>query len=99
MQPPDSLYILGIKYALVPVPDAMVEEDIFGYIDSRLSEIGVAPLMEEQAFTLTLWHETLHGILTAMGQKDLLTENIVDGLAYAIVAVLRSNPYLRCEHL
>lgn len=93
MKIPDKVTIMGIPYKVTEVDVVRKNEALWGEIDYQKQEIRLdkelAPQKKEQVFT----HEVLHGILEAIGEKELNEdENLVQGISSALYQVLASHP-------
>lgn len=66
-------------------------EHLYGHVNHKLGIIHVGLNMRGTQQADTLIHETLHSVLVQLGRDD---EALVHGLAPALLAVLRRNPWL-----
>jgi len=92
---PQSIRIGPVDYQIVVVENLISDDQkLNGQIMYNPSVIKLDEDMGPQMTRKVLWHETLHAILTHAG-IDNEPENIVDALAYGIIAILRDNPWMR----
>jgi|AntAceMinimDraft_17_1070374.scaffolds.fasta_scaffold19102_7 hypothetical protein len=67
-------------------------EMTWGSINQQNSTIHIKERDPQQMY-ITLWHEILHGLLTAIGRTDeSMDESLVEGLSNAITALIIDNP-------
>lgn len=89
-----ELKIGGIKYSIVHVSE--MERDgvkLMGLIEHETTEITVVKGMSRQAEAQVILHEGIHAILVQMG-RSVVEEELIDGLAYGIMGLMRWNPWL-----
>jgi Zn-dependent peptidase ImmA (M78 family) len=90
---PDKVKIAGIDYKVEETEHRDAGEDaLMGEINYFTATIYINESANPQIKEQTLVHEIVHGILVAMGRKDLNEdEYFVDGLAYNLHQVLKDN--------
>jgi hypothetical protein len=64
-----------------------------GHIKYGECEIAIDDSLPYQAEMQTIWHETIHGILTHAG-IDKISESLVDAIAYGVMMILYDNPQM-----
>jgi len=85
----------GLDYSVILYEDLREDDEkLDGQFCHSQSEIGLEEALGPQAREAMLWHEILHGILVHMGKSNEHDEEIVAGLAYGIVQVLRDNEWV-----
>lgn len=74
--------------------EGLADEDttLNGWIKYDSCEILIEAGLPDQVKQVTLWHEILHGILNQASQ--VYNEELVEALAYGLVAVFQDNPGL-----
>ena len=92
---PEVIRIGGIDYSVKPIENLREgNTNLNGHILYNDCEIRIEDDMNDSIKWVTIWHETIHGLLehAGMGNHD---ENLVIALGYGITQALRDNEYLR----
>ncbi len=94
----DKVKIGGIVFDVVRVHELKHPTDnrrLDGHIIYGKCKIDLDDDMAPQAELQTIWHEIIHGILVQAGCSETADkEDVVDAMAYGIMAVLYDNPQL-----
>lgn len=92
---PPYIQIGPLAYRVVAVEELAGEHGMLhGDIDYQKCRIRVSADDDPQIQRVTLWHETLPGILHQAACADH-NEQVIDALAHGIIQALRDNPELR----
>jgi hypothetical protein len=88
-----TVNILGIPYTVRRVPYVSRDEYAAAHINYETHEIRILDSLRDEAFGITLFHEVIHGVFTALKYLDESNdEKLVQGLAIGLYQALSSNP-------
>lgn len=91
---PDRIKIGGTMYAVRCVPELHDgDAKLSGWYREGDSELLIDAALAPQSAYQTLWHEILHGVLTAAGRSEQ-PEGFIETVSFGVVMVLRDNPAL-----
>lgn len=93
----DTVRVDGITYKIERVEnllDDTGDKRLSGQIKYEDSVIQIDARLKSQWERQVLWHEIFHGIIEQRGIEVKDEDRTVDQLAYAIMQVLRDNPWL-----
>jgi hypothetical protein len=89
-----TIKILGCPYDVKVVNEVDADNpDVHGHISYQNQIIKIKAIGGDYIKSVSVMHEVLHGIFFGLGHSDISdNEVLVDGLANALVQVLRENP-------
>lgn len=95
MELPKSLKIGPHKFAVVLVPDGVMDDaGRFGHASLQRLVIALDSEQPDSQLLDTLLHEVLHAMLAPMGLEDEIEERLCLFLAPAILLTIQDNPEL-----
>ncbi len=95
---PSSLKVGGIDYILVEMDDLVSAkgEDCLGLTDFDKAIILIERKLAEPVKWQVFLHELVHVAIVHLGY-DHIPENMIDGIAYFLLALLENNRYLSID--